>query len=209
MEIPEQIEKSCMEKKVVVGLGQLSSIIECAMGIICEEIGMKYNPDSYTTKKIVKDAIIRAASKAELLSEMACDKKTYRQNALNLVWQIIENWCLCYYCVMLSPQNINYRHWKTELMAHLNGIKRVDLKKGCGDKRKILSKLWITDYDLNVSEKIESVIKGKFLKEGMRDKETISFVANAFAEKIESLIDLLVDPTKDLSGYMEQMFPDF
>lgn len=94
-------------------------------------------------------------------------------------------------------------------MAHLNGIKRVDLKKGCGDKRKILSKLWIEDYDLNIPEKIESVIKGKFLKEEIRDKETISFVANAFAEKIEALIDLLVDPTKNLDGYMEQMFPDF
>lgn len=209
MEIPEPIEKSCMEKKVVVDLGQLSSIIECAMGIICEEIGAKYNPGSYTTKKIIRDAIIRAASKADLLSEMACDKKTYKQNALNLTWQLIENWCLCYYCVILSPQNINYRHWKTELMAHLNGIKRVDLKKGCGDKRKILSKLWIEDYDLNIPEKIESVIKGKFLKEEIRDKETISFVANAFAEKIEALIDLLVDPTKNLDGYMEQMFPDF
>lgn len=71
MEIPEPIEKSCMEKKVVVDLGQLSSIIECAMGIICEEIGAKYNPGSYTTKKIIRDAIIRAASKADLLSEMA------------------------------------------------------------------------------------------------------------------------------------------
>lgn len=209
MEIPEQIEKFCMAKKVIMNLEQLSGVIESAIGKICDEIGVEYNPDSSTTKKIIKDAIIRATSEANLISEMACDKKTYRQNALNLAWQIIENWCLCYYCVMLSPQNINYRHWKTELIAHLNGIKRLSLKKGCEDKQKILSKLWIEDYDLNIPEKIESVIEGKFLKEGIKDKTVISFVANAFSEKLETLIELLVDPIDNLDSYMERMFPDF
>lgn len=69
--------------------------------------------------------------------------------------------------------------------------------------------MWIEDYDLNIPEKIESVIEGKFLKEGIKDKTVISFVANAFSEKLETIIELLVDPIDNLDSYMERMFPDF
>lgn len=207
MEIPEKIANIYANKLVSINLNQLSNIIKESTTKVLSELGYSYNPESWTYKKIITDALIRAASEAHLIDEMACDRKTYRQNAIHLAWQIIENWSLCYYCVMMDIKNQNFGHWKVELASHLGEIKRTGLKKGSGDKKTVLTDLYINMYDFNDPKNIESVIRGKFYIEQLKDSSIISFVANAFAENINDVIDLLVNPDRDLKVYMEEMFP--
>lgn len=207
MEIPEKIANIYANKLISINLNQLSNIIKESTIKILLEMGYSYNPESRTHKKIITDALIRSAAEAHLIDEMACDRKTYRQNAIHLAWQIIENWCLCYYCVMMDTHNQNFGHWKVELASHLNEIKRTGLKKGSGDKKTVLTDLYINMYDFNDPKNIESIIRGKFYIEQLKDSSVISFVANAFAENINNIIDLLTNPDRDLKVYMEETFP--
>jgi len=207
MEIPKNIANIYANKLISINLNQLSNIIKESTTKVLSELGYSYNPESWTHRKIITDALIRAASEAHLIDEMACDRKTYRQNAIHLAWQIIENWCLCYYCVMMDTKNQNFGHWKVELASHLGEIKRTGLKKGSGDKKTVLTDLYINMYDFNDPKNIESVIRGKFYIEQLKDSSIISFVANAFAENINDIIDLLANPDRDLRVYMEEVFP--
>lgn len=207
MEIPKNIANIYANKLISINLNQLSNIIKESTTKVFSELGYSYNPESWTHRKIITDALIRAASEAHLIDEMACDRKTYRQNAIHLAWQIIENWCLCYYCVMMDTKNQNFGHWKVELASHLGEIKRTGLKKGSGDKKTVLTDLYINMYDFNDPKNIESVIRGKFYIEQLKDSSIISFVANAFAENINDIIDLLANPDRDLRVYMEEFFP--
>lgn len=207
MEIPEKIANIYANKLFTVNIEQLTDVFNKSITKIFNEMGYSYNPESWTHKKIIKDALIRTVNEACLIDEMACDRKTYRQNAIHLAWQIIENWCLCYYCVMMDTQNPNFSHWKVELASHLGEIKRTGLKKGSGDKKTVLTDLYINMYDFNDPKNIESIIKGKFYTEQLKDPSIISFVANAFADNINDIIDLLTNPDRDLRVYMEEMFP--
>ena len=207
MEIPEKIANIYANKLVSINLNQLSNIIKESTTDVLSELGYSYNSESWTYKKIITDSLIRVASEAHLIDEMACDRKTYRQNAIHLSWQIIENWCLCYYCVMMDTKNQNFGHWKVELASHLGEIKRTGLKKGSGDKKTVLTDLYINMYDFNDPKNIESIIRGKFYIEQLKDSSVISFAANAFAESINDIIDLLANPDRDLRVYMEEVFP--
>lgn len=208
MEIPENIANEFCKKRVILTLGQLAEIVRQGTKDVLNELNIKYQ-DGWTFDKVVKDTLIEATRRNHLINEMSFDRKTYRQNAVNEMRQIVENWCLCYYCSMMDPYNQNYAHWKTELFAHLGNVKDTDIKKGGGDKFKVLAKTWIDEYDLNQSEKIERMIRGKFMTEGIGDKETISFVADAFAKEVNNLIMILSDDNEDAETYMVGRFPQF
>lgn len=207
MEMPENIVNDYAKKLITLNINQLVELIRKASIKVFNEIGVPYDSECQTYKKIIKDALIHCACEARLIEEMACDRKTYRQNAIHLAWQIIENWCLCYYCVMMDIHNRNFAHWKTELFGFLSDVKRTALKKGSGDEKTVLTDLYVNMYEFNVSKNIESVIKGKFYAEQLKDPSIVSFTANAFAENINDIIDLLTNPDRDLRVYMAEMFP--
>lgn len=129
MEIPENIADEFCKKRVVLTLGQLVDIVRQSTKSTLNELNIRYQ-DGWTFDKVVKDTLIETIRRNYLINEMSFDRKTYRQNAINEMRQIVENWCLCYYYSMMDPYNQNYAHWKTELFAHLENIKDTDIKKG-------------------------------------------------------------------------------
>lgn len=69
-----------------------------------------------------------------LLIEMACDRSKFSNIVLSHIKQVIENWCLVYYCNKYDNSNLNKNHWINELKIQLLIIisqktKHIDRKK--------------------------------------------------------------------------------
>lgn len=207
MEIPENIANEYCKKQIVLDLGQFVGIVRESVKSVFDELNIKYH-DGWTFDKIIKDALIRVTQEKHLINEMALDRQSYCQIAINLMSQIIENWCLCYYCVMMDTKNNNFAHWKTELKSHLSRLKSISIKKGGGDRKKALAKTWINDYDLNDAAKIALIINGKFWEERLDDKSIVSFVSQAFSHNVFELIELLTDDSKNINQYIANKFPE-
>lgn len=90
-----------------------------------------------------KKRILRS-ERIHRIIEMALKKAKYQDRVADLLPQIAQNWCLCTYCRMYDPENINYRGWRKELIAHIGMLKSIPVK---GDKEK-----WTRDEVINTSE---------------------------------------------------------
>lgn len=121
--------------------------------------------------------------------EMAYDKKQFFQVVDNLVFQLVENWCLarsCYY-----KNNINKQHWQSELNAHISNIRKrvvkIDIKI---DKCKVITEVFIKCNELNMPGRVHDVITEKFYKENI-DKNIAYKCTVDFAENVDDFIDVL------------------
>jgi hypothetical protein len=141
----------------------------------------------------------------EIINEMALSLKDYKNKVESLRVQIVQNWCLCEYCYKYDYDNPNYNHWVVELKAYLERIKFYNIK-GNANKEKVLAKVLIDECDLDMPSMIENIIRGKFKKEGINDKNIIGDICNAFANNIDNIISMLSNDEATVDDYLYAMF---
>ena len=123
-------------------------------------------------KQAMKIEEYAKSGKLPLLPEMAIPLKKFLIQVDGIGWLIVVNWFLCKWCQMFNSQNENFNHWKDELATHLQHLNRLNIKNNI-DKRKHLSKIWVTDYDFNDTNTILRVIANKFYKENIKDRKSV------------------------------------
>lgn len=136
--------------------------------------------------------------------EMAYDRKQFFQAVDNLVFQLVENWCLVRSCNYKS--NINKQHWQSELNTHISNIRKRAVKI---DKRKVIVEVFIKCNELDMPGRVLDVITEKFYKEYI-DKDTAYKCAVDFTENIDDFIDILsaefVSPNiNNVAEYIEKI----
>lgn len=94
-------------------------------------------------------------------------------------------------------QDNDFKYWIKELTYCINSLKTNDIKK---DKRTILRKMLIDDYDYNNANMILRIIDDKFNLENINDNNTQKIiVAKAFTDDIQNIIDIIADDNKDVN----------
>lgn len=117
--------------------------------------------------------------------ERIYDRLLFFQAVDNLVFQLVENWCLVRSCKYKS--NINRHHWQSELNAHISNIRKRVVKI---DKRKVITEVFIKCNELDMSGRVLDIITEKFYKEHI-DKDIAYKCAVDFAENVDDFIDIL------------------
>lgn len=157
-------------------------------------------------EEIVRQEIKKAINeKQEVLTEMAVPLKAYRARVDGLRFQLVENWCLCKWCQLFSPECNNFSHWATELIACVSNLKFIDIKNGI-DKKRTLTKMLVDDYDYNKTNMITRIIIDKFDMERITDNMQIAKVASEFADSIQGLIDAISVDFIKIQSYMKSTF---
>ena len=152
-----------------------------------------------------KDVIKRVCGGNNIVTEMALPLKVFRERVEGLMFQLIENWCLCKYCQLYSTDNQNFGHWLDELKSYTNRLRNFEIK-GRIEKRTTLVNMFIRDYDYDEARKILVIIRDKFDVEKIMDMSQRQAIANAFASSIQELIDFLCDTSISNASYMKATF---
>lgn len=153
--------------------------------------------------KSYKNIVDTVLYKKGYLNEMALHKDEFIDLILNIKDQLVENWCLCAYCALYDKYNDNYAHWCCEFSAYANKIKRCNLKSG--NKLKIITKEYADKWDLNDSDMIYRIIRGKFNREQI-DVEIVKNLSKIFAQQVQSLASFLASENYETEEYIMRTF---
>lgn len=140
-----------------------------------------------------------------MMNEMAMPLKVYIRKIENYMYELIQNWCLCKWCQLYDPMNINFNHWKKELRNCINQLKDPILKSNA-NKEKHLRQQLVEFYELNDKHMVYRMICDKFDDEHIFDKKQIDNVAKAFADNIEQLICLMSNVDSSTKEYVQATF---
>lgn len=158
-------------------------------------------------QEIIDESISDVLNRLEPINEMAVHLKAYKARVNGLRFQLVENWCLCKWCQLYNTECETFSHWINELKACINNLKFLDIKNGI-NKRKILIRMLVDDYDYNDPNMIERIIRGKLKKENINDNIQKVRVCTEFADNIIGLIDAISINAIDTSEYIETTFID-
>jgi len=131
----------------------------------------------------------------QMMNEMAMPLKVYIRKIDFCMHELVENWCLCKWCQLFDPENINFNHWRKELRAFINQLKDPVIKNNI-DKKKHLQKWLVEYYELDNKTMVYRLIKDKFADEHIVNQKQTIDVAQAFAKCIDSLITLIADDSQ-------------
>ena len=121
--------------------------------------------------------------------EMAHSRENYIRTITNLVPQIVQNWCLVKYCNLYDEENYNRLHWSKELMAHLENLRNMKLKKGLNKTR--VTKQAMIDYaELNDSNMVSDILGMKWDDENLPE-DLINTISKEFVKNVDKIIDLV------------------
>ena len=140
----------------------------------------------------------------QLINEMAVPLKFFKNRVDGLRLQLVENWCLCKYCQMYNTDNENFNHWITELRAHMDNIKSLNLKRG--NKLSVLNQMLVEDYDFDDLNTVYRISIGKLNREGITNVNQISSVCKAFTTSIGDFVNALGTDTIITDSYLKDTF---
>lgn len=179
-----------------IGKEELRKILTEAIGDALDEKQMN---------GIVDRVVGKIVGTRQPINEMAIAIKDYKNRIEGLRIQIVQNWCLCMYCKMFDPDNINFRHWAEELNAHISNIQTLKLKSGA-DKTEILKRLLIDDLEYDDVDVIFVLADGKFGLEDISDDDKLKQVCEAFVEGVNRLIEVLAGNSVRSKQYIMETF---
>ena len=156
-------------------------------------------------KEIIDETVDDVLNRIGMINEMAVPLKTYKARVDGLRFQLVENWCLCKWCQLFSPECENFAHWINELKACINNLKFLDINSGI-DKRRTLIRMLIKDYDYDETNMIVRIINDKFDIEKITDGSQRTRVAADFADGIQSLIEVISIDTISTNSYIQDTF---
>ena len=152
----------------------------------------------FLTEKKLQEIVAKEVEKA--LNEMAMPLSLYKDKVADILPQIIENWCLVYYCrISVTHQELR-NHWASELSAAMGKIANMNIKGGnhAVVRMKALFYVWNL-YDYDTSEMvISNVIWNKFRKENIdTTSEFYSDTISAFLKSTKEIIDVLLSQSAE------------
>lgn len=143
----------------------------------------------------ITDIAVKAEEgRLEVVTEMAISLDDFLVRVEGIMFQLVQNWCLCKWCQMFNPENDLFSHWRNELSANLRFLMSPTLKNRRIDKGRHFSKVLVDDYDLDDPERVYEEICDKFSKEHILDSESISnvrCVAGEFPKSISEIVELM------------------
>lgn len=155
--------------------------------------------------KIIRETVEDTLNRIGLISEMAVPLKVYKTRVDGLRFQLVENWCLCKWCQLFNPECRTFSHWIAELKACIDNLKFLDIKNGI-DKRQTLVRMLVRDYDYDNVNMIERIVRGKFLRENIKDANQKATVCIEFTENVMDLIDAISIDAIDSVEYIQKTF---
>ena len=140
-----------------------------------------------------------------LKNKITIPLETYKARIDGLRFELVENWCLCKYYQLFNSKNVKFAHWITELKTCINSLKFLDIKDGI-DKRRILIRMLVNDYDYDSANMIERIVRGKFVRENINDNNQKVLVCTEFTDNINGLIDVISMGAIDSDEYIQNTF---
>lgn len=155
--------------------------------------------------ELIRESVNDTLKRMGLINEMAVPLKNYQTRVDGLRFQLVINWCLCKWCQLYNPECDNFKHWINELKACIDNLKFLNIKNGI-DKRKILTRMLVNDYDYNDANMIERIVRGKFVIEKILDNNQKVKVCIEFADNINELIDAISIEAIETDEYIQKTF---
>ena len=156
-------------------------------------------------KEILNETVSDVINRIGVINEMSVPLKYYKQRVDRLRFLLVENWCLCKWCQIFNPECENFNHWLGELKACIDYLKFLDIKNDI-DKRKVLTRMLVTDYDYDDANMIERIVRGKFVRENISNNIQKIRVCTEFADDIKNLIDVISIDSMAVDDYLNETF---
>lgn len=156
-------------------------------------------------KSLIRESIYKVLNETYLL-EYALKRKEFLQNVRDIVFQLIENWCLIHYCTLTSSKNELKEHWKTEFFGHMSKIIRTKIKDADNLVRLKAIKEAFNDMDLyESSDLIFNFVSYKFIEENIELNEIVHKVCEDCFNSINDIayIASLQNDFKSLKEYIQ------
>lgn len=128
------------------------------------------------------------------ITEMALDVSDYKNKLLDRAEQIIQNWCLVYYCNHYDKNNINIKHWKTELKAQLSFFYNKKIK--VPNRVDKIKDIFINKLELNTYSGIALMVHDKLKSENISEN-IINSIINDTINNIKDICELVNNSNKD------------
>lgn len=125
-----------------------------------------------------------------IIVEMACDRSKFSNLVLSHLQQIIENWCLVYYCNKYDTGNLNKNHWLSELKTQLLTI--IKQKTKHIDRRKVIIDCIINKAELDDTKSIHDLVSYKLNKKEHIDINIVYDICKAVKQNINEIIELFL-----------------
>lgn len=161
----------------------------------------------FLTEKKLQEIVAKEVEKA--LNEMAMPLSLYKDKVSDILPQLIENWCLVYYCRISGTHKHLRNHWASELSAAMGKIANMNIKGGNHAivRMKALFHVWnLYDYDTSESV-ISNVIWNKFQKEHI-DTTSVCYAdtISAFLNSTKEIVDvLLTQSAEEIDAYVRNL----
>ena len=161
----------------------------------------------FLTEKKFQEIVAKEVEK--LLNEMAMPLSLYKDKVADILPQMIENWCLVYYCRISGTHQDLRNHWASELSAAMGKIANMNIKGGnhAVVRMKALFYVWNL-YDYDTSEMVVSnVVWNKFRKENIdTTSEFYSDTISAFLKSTKEIINvLLTQSAEQIEEYVKNL----
>ena len=161
----------------------------------------------FLTEKKLQEIVAKEVEKA--LNEMAMPLSLYKDKVADILPQIIENWCLVYYCRISGTHQDLRNHWASELSAAMGKVANMNIKGGnhAVVRMKALFYVWNL-YDYDTSEMVVSnVVWNKFRKENIdTTSEFYSDTISAFLKSTKEIINvLLTQSAEQIEEYIKNL----
>lgn len=161
----------------------------------------------FLTEKKLQEIVAKEVEKA--LNEMAMPLSLYKDKVADILPQLIENWCLVYYCRISGTHQNLRNHWASGLSAAMCKIANMNIKGGNHAivRIKALFHVWNL-YDYDTSERvISNVIWNKFQKEHIdTTSEFYVDTISAFLKSTKEIVDvLLTQSAEEIDEYVKNL----
>lgn len=146
---------------------------------------------------------------AKEVGKVALPLALYKDKVSDILPQLIENWCLVYYCRISGTHENLRNHWATELIAAMGKIANMNIKGGNNTivRMKALFYVWNL-YDYDTSERvISNVIWNKFQKEHIdTTSEFYADTISAFLKSTKEIVDVLLSQSsEEIDEYVKSL----
>lgn len=146
---------------------------------------------------------------AKEVGKVALPLALYKDKVSDILPQLIENWCLVYYCRISGTHENLRNHWATELIAAMGKIANMNIKGGNNAivRMKALFHVWNL-YDYDTSERvINNVIWEKFQKEHIdTTSEFYADTISAFLKSTKEIVDVLLSQSsEEIDEYVKSL----
>lgn len=136
-----------------------------------------------------------------IIIEMACDKSKFSNLVLSHIPQIVENWCLVYYCNIYDKENINKNHWKIELRTQLLTI--IKQKTKHIDRRKVIIDCFINKFEFDDTKSIYELVYNKLYNKEHISTDIIYDICKIIKDNINDIIELLLNKEEDIDNSID------